>query len=95
MEFAQMVGRELEVRRRFAEYEVRTTGQDWTPVQLVQGIVVDVDDLMRPVMAKEGARRVADALCAHLEPHVERPEVPLRAAPEAPRGRIADTEYAA
>jgi NTP pyrophosphatase (non-canonical NTP hydrolase) len=67
MEFAQVVGRALAVRRRFAEYEARTTGREWTTTQLMQGFVVDVGDLMRLVMAKEGARRVedVDARLAH------------------------------
>jgi NTP pyrophosphatase (non-canonical NTP hydrolase) len=67
MEFAQLVARALAVRRRFAEFETRTTGREWTPAQLMQGFVVDVGDLMRLVMAKEGARRVddVDARLAH------------------------------
>lgn len=67
MEFSQLVGRALEVRRRYAEYETRTGGREWTTAQLMQGFVVDVGDLMRLVMAKEGARGVedADAKLAH------------------------------
>jgi ADP-ribose pyrophosphatase YjhB (NUDIX family) len=41
------------------------------------------------------APRVLDALCVHPGPQAERPEVPPPAAPEAPRGRIAETGYGA
>jgi NTP pyrophosphatase (non-canonical NTP hydrolase) len=61
MEFSHLADRALEIRRCFEEYEKRRTGRVWTREEIMQGFVVDVGDLMKLVMAKAGARHVADA----------------------------------
>lgn len=60
MEFAQLTARALQVRQNFADYELRRTGRTWTREEIMQGMVVDVGDLMKLVMAKSGARLVDD-----------------------------------
>ncbi|MBA3849305.1 MAG: nucleotide pyrophosphohydrolase [Opitutus sp.] len=68
MELAQLSARAMQIRECFARYEQRRTGRTWTREEIAQGFVVDVGDLMKLVMAKAGARRVAgdvDAQLAH------------------------------
>lgn len=60
MEFSQLTERAMQVRRRFSEQERRRAGREWTREEIMQGFVVDVGDLMKLVMAKAGARPVAD-----------------------------------
>jgi len=60
MELSQLSARALQIRQCFAAYEQRRTGRTWTREEIMQGFVVDVGDLMKLVMAKAGARTVAD-----------------------------------
>jgi NTP pyrophosphatase (non-canonical NTP hydrolase) len=60
MELAQLTARALQIRQGFAAYEQRRTGRTWTREEIMQGFVVDVGDLMKLVMAKNGARLVDD-----------------------------------
>jgi NTP pyrophosphatase (non-canonical NTP hydrolase) len=60
MELAQLTERALQVRQRFAELERARGGRPWTREELMQGFVVDVGDLMKLVMAKQGVRPVDD-----------------------------------
>lgn len=67
MEFSQLTARAMQVRQRFAEHEQRGGGRAWTREQIMQGFVGDVGDLMKLVMARAGARHIAqaDAKLAH------------------------------
>lgn len=68
MDLAALSHRALEIRDLFAERERSRSGRPWNNAQLAQGFVVDVGDLMRLVMAKEGVRKVdgnVDAQLAH------------------------------
>jgi len=60
MELAQLTERALQVRQRFNATAPARGGRPWTREELMQGFVVDVGDLMQLVMAKTGARPVAD-----------------------------------
>jgi NTP pyrophosphatase (non-canonical NTP hydrolase) len=60
MELAQLTERALQIWQSFAAYEQRRTGRTWTREEIMQGFVVDVGDLMKLVMAKNGARLVDD-----------------------------------
>ncbi len=60
MEFSQLSDRALEIRRRFTDWERARAGRAWTREEVMQGFVGDVGDLMKLVMAKNGARAVAD-----------------------------------
>ncbi len=60
MELQQLTGRAMQIRGRFAEFEQARNGRSWTREEIMQGFVVDVGDLMKLVMAKNGARPVED-----------------------------------
>jgi len=61
MEFKEILERAVEVKKKYAEFEKRHTGKEWTNSQIMEGFVVDVGDLMRLIMAKEGAREIEGA----------------------------------
>ncbi len=56
MELQQLTGQAMQIRERFAEFEQTRNGRSWTREEIMQGFVVDVGDLMKLVMAKNGAR---------------------------------------
>lgn len=60
MNFQRVVKRALEVRKKYAEWEKVKYGREWTREQIAQGLVVDVGDLVRLVMAKEGVREIGE-----------------------------------
>lgn len=60
MELSQLTERAMQLRQRFAEAELAKNGRPWTREELMQGFVGDVGDLMKLVMAKNGARSVDD-----------------------------------
>ena len=60
MELALLTERALQVRQRFNDTATARGNRPWTREELMQGFVVDVGDLMQLVMAKAGARPVAD-----------------------------------
>ena len=60
MELAELTARALQLRQHFAAAEQARNGRAWTREEIMQGFVVDVGDLMKLVMAKAGARPVAD-----------------------------------
>jgi NTP pyrophosphatase (non-canonical NTP hydrolase) len=61
MELSELTGRAMRLRQRFAAQETAKNGRAWTREEIMQGFVGDVGDLMKLVMAKSGARPVADA----------------------------------
>lgn len=60
MQFQKFINRALEIRKLFSKYERKHTGKEWTNLQLMEGFVVDIGDLMKLIMAKEGLRKVED-----------------------------------
>jgi len=50
----------LEIRRLYSQLEKAKYGKEWTTPQIAQGLVGDVGDLMKLVMAKEGIREAED-----------------------------------
>ena len=60
MDIKALTDRAMEIRGRYAELEKARSGREWTREELMQGFVVDVGDLMKLVMAKNGSRHVAD-----------------------------------
>lgn len=60
MELAQLSARARQVHQRFSETAAARGGHPWTREEVMQGFVGDVGDLMKLVMAKAGARPVAD-----------------------------------
>lgn len=63
---AVLAARAMEVRHRYADFETRRLGREWTTAELMSGFVVDVGDLTRLVMASTGARQLED-VAAKLE----------------------------
>jgi NTP pyrophosphatase (non-canonical NTP hydrolase) len=60
MEFSAMIQRALTVRSKFADYEVRNYGREWTTEELALGLVKDIGDLAMLVQASEGVRQIND-----------------------------------
>lgn len=60
MEFKALIQRALAIRGKFADYEVRTYGREWTTEELALGLMKDVGDLAMLVQASEGVRQVTD-----------------------------------
>ncbi len=60
MDLAQLTERAMQVQRRFNETAAARGGRPWTREELMQGFVGDVGDLAKLVMAKAGARPIAD-----------------------------------
>lgn len=58
MQLEEIQQRALEVRRKYEEFEKRNTGRPWSTQETMEGLVGDVGDLMKLVMAKEGRRRI-------------------------------------
>ena len=67
MEFAAVVARALEIRRKYATLERARYGREWSREELMLGFVKDVGDLAALVQAKEGVRANddVDAALAH------------------------------
>lgn len=56
MTYNDLVKIAMDTRQRFESYEKRTTGKTWGSEELLIGLVTDVGDLARLVLAKEGFR---------------------------------------
>lgn len=56
MELKSIIERALDIRKRYAAFEIEKYGKEWTRANLVQGFVGDVGDLVKLTMAKEGLR---------------------------------------
>jgi NTP pyrophosphatase (non-canonical NTP hydrolase) len=56
MEFGEIKKRALEIRAKYEEYEIQRNGKPWNNERIMEGFVVDVGDLMKLIMVKEGAR---------------------------------------
>ena len=59
MEISQLSDRAMQIHASFAARAQRTGGRPWTREEVMQGFVGDVGDLMKIVMAKAGARPLA------------------------------------
>lgn len=60
MHLSELSARALQIRDQFAQVERARRGRPWTREEIMQGFVVDVGALMKLVMAKAGARPVAE-----------------------------------
>lgn len=56
MSLAPLATRARRIRTLYARWEKRRGGRPWTRAELAQGFVGDVGDLMKLLMAKDGAR---------------------------------------
>jgi NTP pyrophosphatase (non-canonical NTP hydrolase) len=60
MEFNALIQRALTIRGKYADYEVRNYGREWTTEELTLGFVKDVGDLALLIQASQGVRQVPD-----------------------------------
>lgn len=60
MELKQLSKRAKQVRDMYAKLEKEKYGKSWSNLNLMEGFVGDVGDLMKLVMAKEGVRSGED-----------------------------------
>lgn len=56
MQFEEIQQRAIEVRCKYEAFQIRETGRSWSNQEITEGLVGDVGDLMKLVMAKEGRR---------------------------------------
>jgi NTP pyrophosphatase (non-canonical NTP hydrolase) len=54
-------------RQKYSELEKKSTGKEWSNLNIMEGFVGDVGDLMKIVMTKEGVREIenVDEKLAH------------------------------
>jgi NTP pyrophosphatase (non-canonical NTP hydrolase) len=60
MDVKDITARALQIRKLYSQYELEKYGREWTTQEIAQGLVGDVGDLMKLVMAKCGIREIAD-----------------------------------
>ncbi|HRE81551.1 MAG TPA: MazG nucleotide pyrophosphohydrolase domain-containing protein [Opitutaceae bacterium] len=58
MELTALADRAMDIRAAFAHHETAVGGRPWTREEVMQGLVGDIGDLMKLVMAKSGIRTV-------------------------------------
>lgn len=58
MDIKQLSKRAIEIRQMYSKLEKKQTGSEWSNLNLMEGFVGDVGDLMKIVMAKEGVRKI-------------------------------------
>lgn len=61
MEFEQLSQRALEIRRQYVELEQTRYGRAWTREDIALGLVGDVGDLAKLVLARQGLRHIPEA----------------------------------
>ncbi len=60
MDFAALTDQARRVRARYAEFEQRRYGRQWTAEEIMLGFVGDVGDLAKLIQGKEGVRPTND-----------------------------------
>lgn len=60
MDIKTLTEKAMEIRSRYAAFEKKEFRREWTKEEIMQGFVVDVGDLMKLVMAKNGVRQIED-----------------------------------
>lgn len=60
MDLKQLSKRAMQVREKYSQLELKKQGKEWSRLNLMEGFVGDVGDLMKIIMAKEGVREMED-----------------------------------
>lgn len=60
MNLEELSLRAIEIRSKYSKLEIEKYGREWTNGEIAQGLIGDVGDLMKLIMAKEGIREMAD-----------------------------------
>jgi NTP pyrophosphatase (non-canonical NTP hydrolase) len=61
MRFSEMMERAVQARKQYAKFEKEKYGANWTNEELALGLVGDVGDLVKLVMAVNGKREIENA----------------------------------
>jgi len=61
MEFKQLIKRAMEIRKYYEANEIRQYGSTWTSEEIALGLVGDVGDLAKLVVAENGKRKIPDS----------------------------------
>lgn len=56
MDIKELINRAKKVKAKYKKYEKNVIGKEWSGEQTMEGLVGDIGDLMKLVMAKEGYR---------------------------------------
>ncbi len=67
MDIKQLSKRAIEIRQKYSELEKKKSGKEWSNLNIMEGFVGDIGDLMKLIMAKEGVREIenVDGKLAH------------------------------
>ena len=60
MTIEELQMRAMEIRSHYATLETRLYGKEWSTEEIALGLVGDVGDLMKLIVAKEGMRKIDD-----------------------------------
>lgn len=60
MEFKDLIKQALAIRNKYAEFEKKQYGREWSGEELMLGFMKDTGDLAKLIQAKEGVRSVDD-----------------------------------
>ena len=61
MEFQQLMGRAIEIRKQYEEKERQLYGSAWTSEEIALGFVGDVGDLAKLIVAENGERNTPNS----------------------------------
>lgn len=61
MDFQEITIRALSIRGRYVEFEKQHYGKSWTSEEIALGLVGDIGDLVKLVMAESGRRNIPDS----------------------------------
>lgn len=56
MELKELMKRAAEIKEKYHTIERRNIGREWNRLNIMEGFVVDIGELMEIIMAKEGLR---------------------------------------
>jgi NTP pyrophosphatase (non-canonical NTP hydrolase) len=61
MDFQEITQRALSIRKQYIEFEKQHYGESWTSEEIALGLVGDIGDLVKLVMAESGHRNIPDS----------------------------------
>ncbi len=61
MDFQEIKNRALAIRSQYIEFEKLRYGESWTSEEIALGLVGDIGDLVKLVMAESGRRDIPDS----------------------------------
>ncbi len=61
MDFQEITNRALSIRSQYAEFEKQNYGKSWSSEEIALGLVGDIGDLAKLVMAENGLRNIPNS----------------------------------